>query len=148
MRRGPIYLFTVVAFWCNPADGGSPDYCRPYARDLTQVMINYIWNRAYSTCLNVEGPDPTVPDNWQDAWKIVDPQLDKIGAEIDAALRLDKKKLSKIGVVPATADPTPDNEEVAALPTLPKELPPKEEPPPEKPLKKKSPKVQSAGKSG
>lgn len=69
--------------------GASPDVCRPYARDLTQTMIKYLWDRAYTTCLNSD-EDPIVPDTWQDGYGVVfenkppipvsrPPDIDKIG---------------------------------------------------------------------
>lgn len=80
------------------AHAGSADYCRPYARDVTQAMIEFIWNRAYTECLNVEGPDPQVPATWQDAWKVVDPTPVQQPAD-----RF--REIKSIGVVPATGDP-------------------------------------------
>jgi hypothetical protein len=71
----------------------SADYCRPYARDLTQVLINYIWERAYNTCMNVEGADPKVPDNWRSAWIVIDPTSNP--TEVTAATKIHIAALPK-----------------------------------------------------
>lgn len=85
-----IFAFALGAFLaavtCDYTHAASMDYCRPYAAKFTQAMINYIWNRAYTTCLNSDD-DPTVPTRWPDAVGIVN------GSPLD---------VSAIGNSPAT----------------------------------------------
>lgn len=99
-----VLLLAAIPLTAAAADG---DYCRPYARDLTQKMINYIWQRAYSTCMNdVNGIEPAVPDDWQSAWKVIEvvPGLDDAGHSL-----IDPKKVRKLGVVPAAGKPRIDD---------------------------------------
>lgn len=101
------HVFVVVitlALATLPAPAADMNYCRPYARDLTQVLVNYIWKRAYSNCLNVEGKDPVVPDNWQSAWLVVEP------------VAVTPVDLSKVGVVPATDNPKPKRKYIISDP--------------------------------
>lgn len=98
-----IVMACLLSIMSTPASSSDMNYCRPYAAKLTQTFINYVWKRAYSACLNVEGSDPLPPNNWLTAWQIVAPEADlKL---VEASPR--KVDVSKIGNVPATADPTP-----------------------------------------
>jgi hypothetical protein len=69
--RAPAVLL-LAALTSLPAAAADPDLCRPYARDLTQLMINRVWTRAYTTCLLLE-EDPVVPGSWTDAARIALP---------------------------------------------------------------------------
>lgn len=64
------------------------NYCRPYADQFSKKFQQYVWNRAYSTCLNSYG-DPVVPKSWKEATDIVN------GDEIDYT--------GLVGETPATA---------------------------------------------
>lgn len=90
-----LFLGAFVCDQTHTANAASMEYCRPYAAKFSQTMINYIWNRAYTTCLN-EDEDPTLPTRWADAVGIIN------GSPID---------VSGIGVTPAT-------EAIATEPTL------------------------------
>lgn len=71
--RAPLqYACLAFVLSINEADGASTEYCRPYARDMTQAAITYIWNRAYTTCLNSDEDPPLITD-WHAVLGIVDP---------------------------------------------------------------------------
>jgi|SRR5215467_4839543 len=54
----------------RPVHSAEADYCRPYAAQLSQKLIRYIWNRLYTTCLNSDQrPTPPVDDN--SAWALI-----------------------------------------------------------------------------
>lgn len=131
MIRATLFMAALVTSLAPDAHGSSMDYCRPYARDLTQVLIKYIWMRAYASCVNSED-DPRVPDNWQSAWFLVDP----IGENIDPEGVLKKKR--KLAVTPATAGrldkvaSLPPLDKVASLPPDPLPADPPADPPPSK----------------
>src|SRR4029450_9306902 len=45
---------------CTTAFGASVEYCKPYAAQTTEMLIKYMWLRAYTSCLNSdEDPRPT-----------------------------------------------------------------------------------------
>lgn len=54
----------------SPVGAADPDYCRPYAAQLSQRLITYVWNRAYTTCLNEDEP-PALPLTNEEGWKII-----------------------------------------------------------------------------
>lgn len=64
-------LWGISSAW--PSD---MNYCRPYADQFTEKFRQYVWNRAYSTCLNSYG-DPAVPKDWKSATDVVN------GDEVD-----------------------------------------------------------------
>src|SRR5262245_1882344 len=87
----------LIALLATIALGASPEICRPYARDLTQLLINYAWNRAYSTCLNSDD-DPILPDTWRGAADVI------FGDQLSTSVVLPMVRpqpLSELGVVPA-----------------------------------------------
>jgi len=106
-----IVMACLLSIMSTPASSSDMNYCRPYAAKLTQTFINYVWKRAYSACLNVEGSDPLPPNNWLTAWQIVAPEADmKI---VDATPKATTVDVAKIGNVPASgpitiADPPSD----------------------------------------
>lgn len=127
----PYLIVTALVFMLTstPATASDTNYCRPYAAKLTQTFINYVWNRAYTACLNVEGDDPLPPNNWMTAWRIVAPEADLKVIEASPV----KVDLDKIGNVPATD--APKGKQVAAIdPTDPID-PVDPPPPPDKPIK-------------
>jgi hypothetical protein len=80
--------------------------CRPYAAQLAQFMVKYIWLRAYSDCIGDENPKPPqLPTDWQSALQKVMPPTE-IGV-VDEATPVTPVDIDKIGIVPATEDPTP-----------------------------------------
>jgi hypothetical protein len=97
-----LLLVTTSAY------AADPNVCRPYARDFTQQIIRYTWNRAYVHCLAMEST-PVLPRDWDSEMKILLP---------DTTPPIDT---SQIGVVPATGKPVdapkPPVAPVAAKPT-------------------------------
>lgn len=63
MRAFAILLASTSLAWA-----AEPDVCRPFARDYTQIVINKVWMRAYTACLNSD-ETPVLPTDWQDALK-------------------------------------------------------------------------------
>jgi hypothetical protein len=132
----PYLYATAFALFVlsTPAHAGDINYCRPYAAQLTQTFINYVWKRAYTACLNVEGEDPIPPNNWLTAWNIVAPESDLKAVALTSKTSLD---VSKIGNVPATDAPKgkkvkTDPVEVAAIDPAPDPV----DPPPTKSKKR------------
>jgi hypothetical protein len=39
---------------CTPAFGASVEYCKPYAASTTEMLVKYVWLRAYTSCLNAD----------------------------------------------------------------------------------------------
>jgi hypothetical protein len=69
------------------------DLCRPFATKYTQIVINKIWLRSFSICLNSDEL-PDLPSDWQEALKRIIP------SDTPRVLPLDQQ-----GVVPATGKP-------------------------------------------
>lgn len=80
-------VFVVVAV-ANRAHAGSPAYCRPYSALAAERLMQWVWLRLYSSCLNVEGPDPVVPLTAAGVLATVVPEA-----------------IESIGIVPASGPP-------------------------------------------
>ena len=77
MRPLAIDLFCGAAILAtSPAAADSPDICRPYATQSTQLAMNFMWERFYNRCL-VQDEVPLPPENPLDALKaaIPDPTI-------------------------------------------------------------------------
>ncbi len=81
-----LLAIAAIVFSLSVAFSASMDYCRPYANQVTQRMMSYVWNRAYSTCLNLDD-EPKLPTRWEDIAHVV------TSGEMDT---------SGLGVVPAS----------------------------------------------
>jgi hypothetical protein len=57
----------------DDVSGASMDYYRPYAAQTSQLLLTWAWQRAYTSCLNVEGEDPVVPETAQGALDVIAP---------------------------------------------------------------------------
>lgn len=96
-----IAAIAAVLATISTALSANMEYCRPYADQFSQKFQQYVWNRAYSTCLNSYG-DPVVPKAWKEATDIVN------GDEVDYT--------GLVGETPATeaiATPIEDPTKVA-----------------------------------
>jgi hypothetical protein len=58
MTRLFVALFAVLIAY-RPATGASMEYCRPYAAQTVDLLVKYLWTRAYTSCLNADD-DPAV----------------------------------------------------------------------------------------
>lgn len=66
------------------AQAAEPEVCRGYATKLLNTHMTWMWNRAYSGCLNMEANDPQPPDNAEGAMRIIDPALTPLAAIMSA----------------------------------------------------------------
>lgn len=55
---------------CTPAFGASMDYCRPYAAQTAEMLMKYVWLRAYSSCLNSD-EDPALPTSQASLFQLI-----------------------------------------------------------------------------
>lgn len=67
------YWLLAFVLGTAPVWGASMDYCRPFAAQVSQALVTYAWNRAYTYCLN-QDEDPAIPD-MEGILKIVVPTL-------------------------------------------------------------------------
>ena len=60
MTRLFVALLAVLLAY-GQATGASMEYCRPYAARTVDLMIKYLWTRAYTSCINSDD-DPAVAE--------------------------------------------------------------------------------------
>ena len=100
---GVLYLATCVAHAAEDA------VCKPYASDLLNRQMNWLWQRAFNHCklLEENAPNPPPEGDWQGAMRILDPNYTPL-------------PISEIGNTPAgDKPPMPQERPAAASPPAP-----------------------------
>jgi len=62
---------TVAMLMATPVFGASIDYCKPYAAQTTEMMVKYLWLRAYSSCLNADEEPQVSPATQESLIKLI-----------------------------------------------------------------------------
>ncbi len=96
-------LALVLLLVVPPAYGGTPEMCRPYAAQSTEILMRWAWMRFYTGCMAIEGPDPVVPADAATAFAIID----RASTPVWPLERENVDALMNIGIVPASGPPTP-----------------------------------------
>jgi hypothetical protein len=55
------------------AQAAEPALCRAYATKMLNEHMQWLWNRAYSSCLLLEEDDPQPPDNAEGMLRVLTP---------------------------------------------------------------------------
>lgn len=70
MRTFALVLAAAVLA-SSPAGAAEANICRPYARQIADLVIKFTWFRAYTICLNSDEP-PAVPVTALEALSLVE----------------------------------------------------------------------------
>lgn len=134
-----VLVFTLLAATplLVPAETAEMALCRPYAAQLAQFMVKYVWLRAYNNCIADENEKPPqLPTDWQSALQQVVPptEIGEVSEPISSEVitkpvtpEITPAELDKIGTKPATGRikakkvktvpvHLPDETKVASLP--------------------------------
>jgi hypothetical protein len=67
-----MWIVAATMTLSAPAFGASMEYCRPYAAQTAEMLMKYVWLRAYTNCLNAE-EDPKLPSSQATLFRLIPP---------------------------------------------------------------------------
>jgi len=66
------WIVVTVMTLSTPAFGASMEYCRPYAAQAAEMLMKYVWLRAYTSCLNYD-EEPKLPTSQATLFQLIPP---------------------------------------------------------------------------